>query len=103
MAFPPLGNSDHVVFSDYVEFLSNSKRDAPFHHITYDYSSTDWSGLYDNLRGVPLEDILNLVLLLLLVHYVSGSRLEVMYISLIVNFRSSLTHLHDFYLFVLLP
>ena len=57
MAFPPLGNSDHVVFSDYVEFLSNSKRDAPFHHITYDYSSTDWSGLYDHLTDVPLEDI----------------------------------------------
>ena len=35
MAFPPLGNSDHVVVSD---FLSHSQRDAPFHRIAYDYS-----------------------------------------------------------------
>ena len=37
---------------------------------------------------------LNSVLLLLLVNFVSGFRLELMYISLIVNIRTSLTHLH---------
>ena len=45
---------------------------------------------------------LNSVLLLLLVNFVSGFRLELMYISLIVSIRSSLTHLHGFQLLVLL-
>ena len=38
MAFPPLGNSDHVTTTVSIEFLSNSQRDAPFHRIAYDYS-----------------------------------------------------------------
>ena len=46
---------------------------------------------------------LNLVLLLLLVNVMSEFRLELMYISLIVNIRSSLTHLHGFQLLVWLP
>ena len=46
--------------------------------------------------------ILNLVLLLL-VSFVSGFRLEWMYIFITVNVRSSLTHLHGFHLLVLLP
>ena len=46
---------------------------------------------------------LNLVLLLLLVNYASGFRFELMYISLIINIRSSLTYLHGFQLLVLLP
>ena len=41
MAFPPLGNSDHVVFSVSIDFPTNSQRDAPFHHIAYDYSRAD--------------------------------------------------------------
>ena len=39
---------------------------------------------------------LNSVLLLQLVNFVSGFRLELMYISLIESVRSSLTHLHVF-------
>ena len=35
MAFLPLGNSDHVVFSVSIDFPSNSQRDAPFHRIAY--------------------------------------------------------------------
>ena len=31
MAFPPLGNSDHVVVSVSIDFPSNCQRDAPFH------------------------------------------------------------------------
>ena len=46
--------------------------------------------------------ILNLVLLLL-VSFVSGFRLEWMSIFITVNVRSSLTHLHGFHLLVLLP
>ena len=41
MAFPPLGNSDHVVVSVSIDFPSNSQRDAPFHCIAYDYSCRD--------------------------------------------------------------
>ena len=41
MAFPPLGNSDHVVISLSIDFPINSKQDAPFHHIAYDYSPAD--------------------------------------------------------------
>ena len=59
MAFPPLENSDHVV-SVSIDFPSNSQRDAPFHHIAYDYSRADWDGLRDHLRDVPWEDIFKL-------------------------------------------
>ena len=45
---------------------------------------------------------LNSVLLLQLVSFASGFRLELMYISLIESIRSSLTHLHGFQLLVLL-
>ena len=60
MAFPPLGNSDHVVVSVSIDFPSNSQRDAPFHHIAYDYSRTDWDGLHDHLRVVRWENIFKL-------------------------------------------
>ena len=38
MAFPPLRNSDNVVVSVSIDFPINSKRDAPFHRVAYDYS-----------------------------------------------------------------
>ena len=60
MAFPPLGNSDHVVISVSIDFPSYSKWDAPFHRIVYDYSHSDWDGLRDHLRDVPWEDIFKL-------------------------------------------
>ena len=41
MAFPPLGNSDHVVVSVFIVFPINSKQDAPFHRIAHDYSRAD--------------------------------------------------------------
>ena len=49
MAFPPLGNSDHVVVAFTIDFLSNSEQDAPFHRIACDYSFV-WNGLRDHLR-----------------------------------------------------
>ena len=60
MASPPLENSDHVVVSVSIDFPSNSQQDAPFHHIVYDYSRTDWDGLRDHLKDVPWEDIIQL-------------------------------------------
>ena len=60
MAFPPLGNSDYVVASVSINFLSNSQRDALFHCIVYDYPCADWNGLGDHLRDVSWEDVLKL-------------------------------------------
>ena len=60
MAFPPLGNSDHVVVSVSIDFPTNSQQDAPFHRIAYDYSRADWDGLRDHLRDVPWKDIFKL-------------------------------------------
>ena len=60
MAFPPLGNSDHVVVSVSIDFPINSKQDTPFHRMASDYSRADWDGLRDHLRDVPWEDIFKL-------------------------------------------
>ena len=103
MAFAPLENSDHVVVTVSIDFPINSKQDTAFHCVDYDYSCAYWDDLRDHLRDVPWEDIFNSVLLLLLLNFVSGFRLELMYISLIVSIKSNLTHLHDFQQLVLLP
>ena len=103
VASPSLGNSDHVVVSVSIDFPSNSQQDALFHCIAYDYSRTDWDGLCDHLRDVPWRICLNLMLLLLLVYFVGRFWLELMYMSLIENIRSGLTHLHGFQLLLLLP
>ena len=52
MAFPSLGNSDHVVLSVSIDFPSNSKQDASFLPIAYDYCRADWHSLCDHLRDV---------------------------------------------------
>ena len=103
LTFPPLGNSDHVVVLVSIDFPSHAQQEALFHRIAYGYSRADWGSVNDHLRDVPWRISLNLVLLLLLVNFVRGFRLELMYISLIKNIRPSLTHLHVFQLLVLLP
>ena len=60
MAFPSLGNSDHVVVTVSIDLQINSKQDAPFHRVVYDYSCVYWDGLRDHLRDFPWEDIFNL-------------------------------------------
>ena len=60
MAFPPLGNSDHVIVSVSKDFPKNSKQDTLFHQVAYDYSRADWDGLHDHFRDVPWEDIFKL-------------------------------------------
>ena len=52
MAFPPLTNSDQVAVSVSIDFPINSKWDALFHHIAYDYSHADWDRLCDHLGDV---------------------------------------------------
>ena len=56
MAFPLLGNPDHVLVSVSPDFPSNSQWDLPFQCIAYDYSRAD----HDHLRDVPWEDIFKL-------------------------------------------
>ena len=60
MAFSPLGNSDHVVVSVSIAFPTDSKQDALFYRIAYDYSRADWNSLRDYLRDVPWDDIFKL-------------------------------------------
>ena len=60
MAFPPLGNSDHVVVSVSIDFPIKSKQNTLFHRMAYDYSRADWDGLRDHLRDVPWEDTFKL-------------------------------------------
>ena len=69
----------------------------------YDYSHADEDGLCNCLKDVPWEDISKPVLLLLLVNFVSGSRLELMNVSLTVSIRSHLTYLLGFQWLMLLP
>ena len=83
MAFPLLGNSDHLVVSVSIDFPSNSKRDSPFHRIAYDYSPADRDSFVIIREMFHGRISLNSVLLLLLVNFVSGCRLKLMYISLI--------------------
>ena len=103
MAFPPFGNSDHVFVSVSIDWLSNLKQDAPFHYIAYDYSRADWDILRDHLRVVSWEDFLKFNASAVASKFCECFRLELMYISLIANIRSSLTHPHDFQLLMLRP
>ena len=50
MAFPPLGNSDDVAVSVYINFSPNTKGDPPFHPGAY--FRVDWDGLCDYLRDL---------------------------------------------------
>ena len=59
MAYPPLGNSDHVV-SVTIDFPINSKQDAPFHRVAYGYSCADWDALHDHFKRCLWEDIFKL-------------------------------------------
>ena len=64
MAFPPLEYCLHwniyVFVSVSNNFPSNSKGDALFHCIAYDYSCADCCHFQDHLRDVPWKDIFEL-------------------------------------------
>ena len=101
-AFPPSGNSDRIVCSISIDVPWNSQWNALFHCITYTILVLIgmvfliiWEMFYGRVS-------LNSNLLLLLVNFLSGFRLELIYISLIVSIRSSLFHLHGFQLLLLL-
>ena len=60
MAFPPLGDPDHVVVLVSIDFSINSKQGALFYCIAYDFFFSDWDNLCDCLRDVPWEDVFKL-------------------------------------------
>ena len=99
MAFPPFGNSDHFVVSVSIDFPSNSQWDAPFHPTAYDYPCANWYSLHDHLRDVPWDDIIKFSTSAAGCEF-SGVRLGLMYMSLIISIRSSVTYLHGFQLLV---
>ena len=103
MAFPSLGNSDHVVVSVSIDFPSNSQRDAPFYCIAYDYTCADWNGLCDHLRDVPWENIFQLDASAAASEFCEWVQVGIDLYNLIENIRSNLTLLHCFQLLVLLP
>ena len=84
-----------------IDFPTNSQQDAPFYCIAYGYSRADWDGLCDHLRDAPWEDIFKLGASAAASEFCEWV-LELMYIYHIKNIRSSLIHLHDFQLLVLL-
>ena len=63
MAFPPLGNSDHVVASVSTGFPSYSQQDVPFHCLAYDYPLADWGSLTQSSTLTHLHGFQLLVLL----------------------------------------
>ena len=101
MVLPPLGNFDHVVLSVSIDFPINSKQDALFHHILYDYSRADWDDLCDHLRDVPWEVIFKLSASAAASEFCHWVQVGIdVYIP---HIRSSLINLHGFQLPVLLP
>ena len=102
VAFPPLGNSDHVYVPIFVDILLNSKG-RPICSTAYDYSCFDLDVLCDQLTDVPKEEIFKLgASVAAATEFVKNrSRLEVMFISLMI-IRSSFIHLHGFQLLALL-
>ena len=99
VAFPSLGNSDHVVVAVSIDFPTTSKQDTPFHCVAYDYFRADWDGLRDHLRDVAWDDIFKPNASAAASEFCQWFSLELMYISL----KSNLTHLHGFQHLLLLP
>ena len=103
MAFPPFGNSDHVVVSVSIDFPVNSKQDTPFHRMAYDYSRADWDGLRDHLRDVPWEDIFKLSASAAASEFCEWVQVGIDVYIPHRKYRSNLTHLHGFQQLVLVP
>ena len=103
MAFPPFGNSDHAVVSVSIDFLSNSKENASFHRIAYDYSRADCGGLRDHLRDVSWEDIFKLDTFAAASEFCECVQVVISVYIPQSKYQVKLTHLHDFQLLVQLP
>ena len=88
------------MFSVSTDFLSNSKEDALFHRIDYDYSRADWECFRDHLRCVTWKNIFQIGASAAASEFCEWFQVRIdVYIPHII---SSLTHLHGFQLLVLL-
>ena len=92
----------HAISSNIDELLSINL--SAYMFVFWDETEirTDWVGLSDHLRDVPWEDIFELIVFAASSEFCEGFRLELMYISLIVNGRSSLIYFYGFQKLVLL-
>ena len=101
MAFPLFGNSDHIVS---VPFSFHYIRNRMPGFITLFMTILVLNGMVFQIIWEMLHGRISLnSVLLLLVNFLSGFRLELVYISPIKCIRSSLTYLHGFQLILLLP
>ena len=82
--------------------LKTQKRDAPFHHTAMTISVQIWMVFVIVWEAFHGSIFLILVLLQLLLNFVSGSKLELVYIIPVLNIRLSPTRPHDFQLLVLM-
>ena len=101
--FPQLGNSDPAVVLVSTDLPSSSKgEETPL----FNGQLMHFFLLIGTIFGINWRIFLkriSLVLLPLVLSFISGFRLKVMYICLTANIRSCLIYLHDFKLLVLLP
>ena len=101
VSLPSIGKFCSCCLSHFPLIFPQTQEGMP--HVAYDDSRREWDGLRDHFREMFRGSVSsNLVLLWLLHNFVSGSRLELMYISLIVNIRSNVTYIHGFMPLVLL-
>ena len=93
VAFLSLGKSDHVFVSAFVFFPSKCRK---WYHFLL--TILVLIGMVFVINQKMFLESLSLIMLLLqlLLNFVSGSRLELMYISLIINIRLNLIHSHGF-------
>ena len=103
IAFPLLENSDDAILSVSIDFLSDSDGMLPCFIAWLLTILMLIRMVFMIIREMFFWRIsLNLVLVLLVVNFVSLFRLGLMYISIIKNNRSNVTHHHGFWLLVLL-
>ena len=93
VAFLSLGKSDHVFVSAFVFFPSKCRK---WYHFLLTILVLIGMVFVINQKMFLESLSLNMLLLQLLLNFVSGSRLELMYISLIINIRLNLIHSHGF-------
>ena len=104
MAFSVLGISDHVVVSVSIDFPSNSKQDAPFLCIAYDYFCVDRDCLCDHLRDITWKDIFKFSVSAAACEFCERVHVGIsVYISHCKHQVMLITNLHGFQLLVLLP
>ena len=72
-----------------------------FHKTVFEYSHADWDGLCDHLRNILWEYVFKLGAIAA-AEFWRGSRLELIYKSLIINIGSILIHFHIFQLLFIL-